>query len=253
MLLRISLIIAILAGIGTIVVTQMQARKQIETVITERETHIKEENKERAGRKKAETTLATTSNLLNQTKATLAKTEEELNNTKQQLAAAQSNLQKTEADLRGEVAKRKDAEANLEKFRQLGKTPEEIVQLQNDYKKSSDAIAALEDEKKILARSVLEWKNKYLALTGDETYAPDLPSGTKGKIVAVDPKWNFVVLNIGKNKGMLERGILLVHRQSKFVGKIRIAEVMENRSVANVMPGTALDEIREGDQVLSLQ
>jgi len=252
-LLRISLIIAILAGIGTIVVTQKLAREQIQTVITSRDDNIKGRAQEKGRADKAEKTLTVTSNVLNQTKATLAKTEEELNNTKQQYATAQAALQKTEGDLRGEVSKRKDAEAQLEKFRQLGMTPEQIVELQNNYKKSSDAIAALEDEKKILARQVQEWRNKYLALIGGEDFAPDLPNGTKGKIVAVDPKWNFVVLNIGKDKGVLERGILLVHRASKFVGKIRIAEVMDNRSIANVMPGTNLDEVQEGDQVLSLQ
>jgi len=253
MLLRLSLIIAILAGIGTIVVTEMQARKQIQTVIEVRNENIEGRAKEKSRAEKAEKTLATTSNVLNQTKATLAKTEAELNNTKQQLAASQSNLQKTEGDLRAEVTKRKDFEAQLEKFRQLGYTPEQIVELRNSYKGATDAIAALEDEKKILARQVLEWKNKYLALVGGDEFAPDLPNGTKGKIVAVDPKWNFVVLNIGKDKGILERGILLVHRASKFVGKVRIAEVMENRCIANVMPGTSLNEIQEGDQVLSLQ
>lgn len=253
MLLRISLIIAILAGIGTIVLTQMQARKQILTVIESRDENIKGRAQEKGRADKAEKTLATTSNLLNQTKANLAKTEEELNNTRQQLAAAQSTLQKTEADLRAEVARRKDMEAQLEKFRQLGYTPEQIVQLRDNFRKSTDAIAALEDEKKILERNVREWRNKYLALVGGEDYAPDLPSGTKGKIVAVDPKWNFVVLNIGKEQGLLERGILLVHRASKFVGKVRISEVMENRCIANVMPGTTLDDIQEGDQVLSLQ
>ena len=66
----------------------------------------------------------------------------------------------------------------------------------------------------------------------------------------VDPKWNFVVLNIGKDKGLLERGILMVHRDSKYLGKVRIAEVQETRAIANVIPGTTVDEIQEGDQVL---
>ncbi|HMJ91201.1 MAG TPA: hypothetical protein VK530_15370 [Candidatus Acidoferrum sp.] len=253
MLLRISLIIAILAGIGTIVVTQMQARKQIQTVIEVRDDNIKGRAQEKGRADKTEKTLAVTSNLLTQTKATLAKTEEELNNTKQQLAASQSNLQKTDADLRAEVNKRKDLEAQLAKWAQLGLTPEQVVELQNRLKSIGDAIVALEDEKKIIARDRDEWKNKYDALTGGEEYVAPIPAGTKGKIVAVDPKWNFVVLNIGKDKGLLERGVLLVHRASKFVGKVRIAEVMESRCIANVMPGTTLAEIQEGDQVLSLQ
>jgi hypothetical protein len=253
MLLRISLIIAILAGIGTIVLTQMQARKQIQVVIQDRDDNIKGRAQEKGRADKTEKWLAATNVVLTQTRGTLAKTQEELNNTKQQLAAAQSSLQKTQADLAAEVAKRKDFEAQLEKFRQLGYTPEQIVQLRDNFKKASDAIEALEVEKAILSRQVAEWKNKYHSLIGGEEYVAPLPSGTKGKIVAVDPKWNFVVLNIGKDKGILERGVLLVHRESKFVGKVRIAEVMDSRSIANVMPGTALDEIREGDQVLSLQ
>jgi hypothetical protein len=250
MLLRVSLIIAILAGIGTIVVTQVVAKKQIQQVITERQQHIQQENQERTGRKKAETELAATRTTLQQTSNTLAKTEEELNNTKQQLAASNADLQKNKADLATAITARKDVEAQLEKWRQLGLSSEQVVALKNDYKKANDAIAALEDEKKILSRQVQEWRIKYEALVGGPDYEAPLPAGTKGKIVAVDPKWNFVVLNIGKDKGVLERGVLLVHRESKYIGKVRIAEVQETRCIATVMPGTTLEEIQEGDQVL---
>jgi len=250
MLLRISLIIAILAGIGTIVVTQKVARDHIDTVITERNDHMKKEDEERKGRKKAETTLAATSNVLNQTKATLAKTEEELNNTKQQLAASQANLQKVQGELAAAVETRKAAEQQLAKWTQVGLTPEQTVALQKSYRTAQDTVAVLEDEKKILSRNVQEWKSKYLAMIGGDSYEAPLPAGTKGSIVAVDPKWNFVVLDIGKNKGLLERGVLLVHRDSKYLGKVRISEVQENRAIANVIPGTALGEIQEGDQVL---
>jgi hypothetical protein len=41
-----------------------------------------------------------------------------------------------------------------------------------------------------------------------------------------------------------------VHRNSKLVGKVRIQQVMANRSVANLMAGWKLGDIEEGDQVL---
>jgi uncharacterized protein HemX len=250
MLLRISLIIAILAGIGTIVVTQMQAKKQIQGVITERNDHIRKENEERAGRKKAETNLASTSNLLNQTKATLAKTEESLSNTKQQVATLEATKTRLETELKSAVDTRNAAQQELARWAQTGTNPEGVIQLREQFKTAQDAIAALDEEKKIVNRQLLEWKNKYLALIGPDNYEPPMPP-ISGKIMAVDPKWNFVVLNVGKDKGLLEHGVLLVHRQSKYIGKVRISEVMENRAIANVMPGTSLDELQEGDRVLN--
>lgn len=250
MLLRISLIIAILAGIGTIVVTQMQARKQIETVITERNDHIRQENEERAGRKKAETNLASTSNLLNQTKATLAKTEESLANTKQQVATLEATSARLDTELKAAVAARNTAQQELSRWAQTQMTPEGVVQLREQYKTAQETLVALGEEKKIIERNLAEWKNKFNVLAGVENYVVPMPP-IKGTITAVDPKWNFVVLNVGKDKGLLEHGVLLVHRQSKYIGKVRISEVMENRAIANVMPGTELDELQEGDQVLN--
>ena len=63
-------------------------------------------------------------------------------------------------------------------------------------------------------------------------------------------KWNFVVLDLGANKRMLEGGVLMVHRNSQLVGKVRINEVLPDRSIASAIPGWNLGEIEEGDQVI---
>jgi archaellum component FlaC len=250
MLLRISLIIAILAGIGTIVFTQLKTREQIQGIITERENHKKQEQANLTRATKAEKDLAATKDLLTQTKDTLAKTEEELNGTKQQLATATEQLNKAKSDLAKAIEERKAAQAELAKWESLGVKPEQVRGMIADLKKQQDAIAVLEDEKRILARNVKELQNKLDLVLGKEDYVVPLPAGTKGNVVAVDPKWNFVVLDIGADKDMLEGGVLMVHRNSKLVGKVRIREVFQNRSVANVMPGWRLGEIEEGDQVL---
>ena len=77
-----------------------------------------------------------------------------------------------------------------------------------------------------------------------------LPANTKGNVLAVDPKWNFVVLDLGKKNEMLEGGVLMVHRNSQLVGKVRIREVLADRCVATVMPGWRMGDIEEGDQVI---
>ena len=78
----------------------------------------------------------------------------------------------------------------------------------------------------------------------------DLPPALKGKIIAVDPKYEFVVLNIGLDDGVLARGEMLVNRSGKLVAKVRILTAEPHRSVANVLPDWKQGEIMEGDIVL---
>src|ERR1041384_6787580 len=120
MLLRISLIIAILAGVGTIVVTQIKTREHIQGIIAEREKNAKDRDTATTRYKKAEKDLGTATNKLNQTQATLTKTQEELNATKQNLATVQSSLAKVSADLKAAVEARNDAQRELAKWEQIG-------------------------------------------------------------------------------------------------------------------------------------
>jgi hypothetical protein len=252
MLLRISLILAILVGAGTILVTQKMAREHFTAIQKDRDDNIKGRAQEAARAKKAETELTSTKQVLTQTKDTLAKTEEELNGAKQRLTATEDNLNKKNAELKTAVERRQAVEAEIAKWESLGLPPEKIREMMANLKKLQDAIVALEEERKILSHEIAVLNNKLKLLLGDgtEEYVVPLPAGTKGSVVAVDPKWNFVILDLGADKGMLEGGVLMVHRNSQLVGKVRIREVMKERSVANVMPGWKLGEIEEGDQVL---
>jgi hypothetical protein len=250
MLLRISLILAILVGAGTIFISQKMAREHFTQMKEVRDENIKGRAQEKSRADKSERDHTATKGLLTQTKDTLAKTEEELNGTKQALATATDLLAKTKAELAKAIEDRKAKEAELAKWESLGLKPEQISKIVSDLKTAQDAIAVLDVEKKILNRRVAELDNRLKLLLGDSEYVVELPEGTKGNIVAVDPKWNFVILDLGADKGMLEGGVLMVHRNSKLVGKVRIREVMPSRSVANLMPGWKLGEVEEGDQVM---
>lgn len=250
MLLRISLILAILVGAGTIFVTQKMAREHFTAIRDTRDENIKGRATEKTRADKSEREHTATKQVLTQTKDTLTKTEEELNGTKQQLTTSQDALAKNKAELAKAIEDRKAAQAEVAKWESTGEKPETIKALKDNLKKTQDAIAALEDEKKILNRSISELDNRLKILLGDEGYVVKLPPDTKGNVLVVDPKWNFVVLDLGADKGMLEGGVLMVHRNSKLVGKVRIREVMANRCVANLMAGWKLGDIEEGDQVL---
>jgi len=250
MLLRISLILVILFGAGTIFLTQKMARDHFSAIRDSRDEHIKGESQQKTRADKSEREHTATKGLLATKTEALAKTEEELTGTRQQLSTAQDNLAKKTAQYNAAEDRRKAIEAQIAKWESTGKTPEQIREMIAELKKLQDSIVALEEEKKILNRNIAELDNKLNLILGKEDYVVPLPAGTKGNIVAVDPKWNFVILDIGADKGMLEGGVLMVHRNSQLVGKVRIREVMPNRSVANLMPGWKLGEIEEGDQVL---
>jgi hypothetical protein len=77
-----------------------------------------------------------------------------------------------------------------------------------------------------------------------------LPAGIRGKVLVLDPKYNFVVLNVGEDQGLLEHGELLVKRDGNLVAKVIVTRVQKGQSIANVLPGWSLGEILEGDQVI---
>jgi hypothetical protein len=76
-----------------------------------------------------------------------------------------------------------------------------------------------------------------------------LPADLRGKIVVVDPKWNFVVVDVGEEQGVIKNGELLVSRDGKLVSKVVIRDVEKDRSIANLVPGWTFGPVVEGDKV----
>ena len=83
-----------------------------------------------------------------------------------------------------------------------------------------------------------------------EDYEVKLPAGLKGNVLVADPKYEFVVLDIGEKQGVLEDGKLLVNRRGKLIAKVRVKSVQSDRCIANVLPGWKQEDIMEGDQVV---
>jgi hypothetical protein len=106
-----------------------------------------------------------------------------------------------------------------------------------------DQNGALADENNHLRTTLRKW---------EVAYGPDAPPppDLRGKVIAVDPKWGFVVLNLGQPEEVRPTWTFLVSRDHKLIGKVRITSVVNDRSIANVLPGWQLDELREGDVVI---
>jgi len=248
MLLRICLILTIVAGLGTAYLGFFPVKDIITTTRAARDDFHTQLTAETAAHKKTKAELATTKKNLEATTAKLTETQSQLEaaNTKN------SELDKQNTDLTDKLTKmtaRADlAEQTLEKWRQLP-PPEQIKGIISDLaqtKKERDAMVA---ENKLLLASRDDYKAKWERIFGAD--APVLlPVGLKGRVLAVDPKYDFVVLDIGDDQGVKERGEMMVNRQGKLIGKVRISSVQKDRCVATILPAWKRGDIMEGDQVI---
>lgn len=249
-MLRVFLIVAILAGLGVIGVSQFMVKPHIQTIINQREEQRDRADKQTARANKLDKDLKATT-------AKLEETTKKLDETSNQLAAANKKIEdqtgqiaKLQGDLEQTSARLNTASQKLAQWDFIGLSPDQVKVVVDANKKMQAQIAASEEEKKILARDLKVTKAKLEQyLTGGEAVV-ELPPGLKGKIMVVDPKWNFVVLDIGGQQGLLPNGVLMVSRDAKLVGKVKVVSVEPNRSIANIMPGWKLGEIMEGDQVI---
>lgn len=250
MLIRISLILAIIASLAVAGLSFVMVKERIETT-------MKQRDEERTAKETAQNELAKTKKTLSATQTELTTTSNALASTKSELetmTAKASSEEKRANDLSANLGKmtgeRNAAQQELQAWKGTGLTPDQIKTLVKDLKTTVDQRDHYIAENKVLLNKYTRLDAKYKALLGDEPKV-ELPAGLKGKVIAVDPKFDFVVLDIGGNQGVLERGEMLVNRRGAMIARIRITTVEPNRSVANVIPGWGKSEnVKEGDQVL---
>ena len=248
MLLRISLIIAILAGIGAGVVSYLEVSDKIPALAKQRDDEHTAKVDEIAAHNKPKTELAKTKSDLAQTQSDLADTKADRD---KQMARADQQTQLA-AGLSDKLAKvtqdRDDAQNSLAAYKATELSPEQVFKLAKDLKSARAEIEVVNGEKVVLLHTIGRLTNELNKLVLPDNYVK-LPADLHGKILVVDPKWDFVVLNIGEDQGLISQGELLVSRQGKLVAKVIVRSVEKDRSIANLVPGWKLGEMIEGDEV----
>ena len=241
--------IAILAGAGVIAVSHFKVRPQIEGIIAQREKNAKDRDMEKSAKVKAQNEQRATAAKLKQTETTLGETQTQLAATKQQA----EGLQKQVTGLKGDLDKSRqdatEAHQKLSAWELTGLQPDQIKILIDSEKKLRAANQALDEEKKFFAKKYKDTKAQLDSLLNEEIETP-MPADLRGNVLVVDPKWNFVVLDVGEKQGAAPNGVMMVSRNSKLVAKIKIMSVLAERSIANIMPGWKLAEVMEGDRVI---
>lgn len=236
MFVRIGLIVAIIAGVAAASLNAVKLSHQITrlTADRDREKVLKE----------------TTERGLADTNAKLAKTTAELNTTKSE---------------RDQAMARADSEARrgTTLAEALKAAQDELDKARNELATWKSASISVTDAGDIVGtlKKVAKERDAYLVtirrlraevarLDPYEGEGFPIPRDLKGNVQVSDPKYGFVLLDIGEDQGVREGVPLLIHRDGKLVAKIRITSTETNRSIANVLPEWRVAEIKEGDQIL---
>jgi cell shape-determining protein MreC len=144
---------------------------------------------------------------------------------------------------------RDNAQAELAAYKATGRSPQEILGMNKEFKKLQDTLEGMQAENKLLGKRLVKVQTE-LDRFQDPNKPVYLRADLKGKVLVCDPKWNFVVLNVGEDQGVLEYGQLLVNRDGRLVAKVIVRSVQKDRCIANVMPGWELGPVMEGDLVI---
>jgi regulator of replication initiation timing len=248
MYLRISLLVALLGSVASLATIQFVYRPKVQALIEERNRF--ERNRNESGRHMDE--LA---GQLGEMSRKLVHAEAQLEASAQRLAAVTAenevlregnlHLEEKVAGLSSELSMGRQQLAQLAA---VAVTPEQAAELCKANEVLKEHLAIREKENDVLARELQRLRIRYtIGCTFPEE--PELPP-VDGKVVAVDPKWGFMVLDKGANAGLLTGGVLMISRDSRLVGKARLTRVEADRSIADVLPGWQFAEVREGDRAI---
>jgi myosin heavy subunit len=125
------------------------------------------------------------------------------------------------------------AEGGLDQQAQFAEQQTLISKLQGDLDSTRAQLAAFQREKEDRTRRKMR-------------------NGLEGRVLAVNPVWNFVVLSLGDKNGVVNNAELLVKRGTQFIGKVRVTSVEPSTSIADIVAHSVPQgtSISPGDDVI---
>jgi hypothetical protein len=166
-----------------------------------------------------------------------------------------AELKKTEAELSKKAAEAQAAQSKLDQLNKVlppGMPPEKIL---DEMKRVTQDLETLNDEKKILSTKLaeLENENKQLQNRVNRRVAGEIPKDLVGHVMAVNSEWNFVVLDVGEDDGIVANRFMTIYREGQLLGKVKITSVEPSISIGDIIPKWTHGEIHEGDSAIAAE
>lgn len=79
-------------------------------------------------------------------------------------------------------------------------------------------------------------------------------NGAEFAVTAIDPKWGFVIFNAGDASGLDAASPMLVTRNGKRLGVLKITQIEKNQTIADIVPSSVKpgNVLQVGDKVILL-
>jgi hypothetical protein len=230
-------------------VSQFKVDKHIKQLTEERNTFESDLQTARDSERSAKSDAKKANEALKQANSRLATVTNELAAVTAKRDEQEQRANRWEEKWNADAKSLNEAQQKLARWAATGLEPDQVQAFVDNAKKVALERDIFAEEKTILLRNNAQILAKLL-LYEKPAERVIMRFGLKGKVVAVDPKWEFVILDIGSDQGVLERGEFLVNRGGKLVAKVRVTSVERNRSIANILPEWKQTDVIEGDQVL---
>lgn len=177
--------------------------------------------------------------ILNDTRSALGQKIQELEVATNRINALEADVARLEGEkkaLQDTVAKlEKDVAEKKAKIEELNASLEEakasIEDLKAQVDKLRDSLKDKDDEIKSLKATIDRLIAKETG-TASTNATKNMTFGTKGKILLVNPTWNFVVIGMSPEANLAVGVELTIQREDKMIGKVRISDVNEQYQLA---------------------
>lgn len=202
----------------------------------------------------------------------IEKVNQELNSLKEKVASTAGVEEQQQKNLADAQQARTKAESDLaEAQKQLAAKDAELEQKNKDLLAKEATIQSLTTAQKNAVpaptpASTTKKKSSKNVTTSEKKDSAAPPAGAastsalcaptggiEGKVAAVNPSWNFVVLNVGENNGVTKDSEMLVQRGGQAIAKIKITSVEPLTSIGDIIPNTVApgSAVQVGDQVFA--
>jgi predicted nucleic acid-binding Zn-ribbon protein len=191
----------------------------------------------------------TSSSELTAAREEVAKAKEDFAAAQEKVTAAEAEVTQLKAD--GEAKDTRIAELEQQAVAPAAETATpagpEVGELQARLTELETVNQQLQDQNTGLTTQITELRRKE-----DGRQKGLMRPGISGTILAVNQAWNFVVLSLGDRQGVVPNAEMLVQRDGRFLGRIRVTSVEPSTSIADILVRTVPRgfTIMPGDRVV---
>lgn len=250
--LRLILVFVIAASAGVIALGEMKLKPHLDELKAKEKKVTEDLKKEETERTKQETRAKGAEQERDAFKSDLDASKKSETDA---IAAAKAEKDKTVAAQQATNLAKQETDAvkvrSVDYFalESLGLTPPVIRIIHTALPKATNELKVLKDEQRVLMTQHIKASGELQSFLNPKG-AVALPS-LSGKVLAVDPKWDFVIMDMGANHGLLKNGELSISREGKLIARVKVSRVETDYAIANVMAGFKRSDIQEGDAVMT--